>query len=41
MICKPNYELNVFKKIELVGGISNKLPNRLLGTNAYKTFESC
>ena len=26
-------KLNVFKKIEFVGEISNKLPNALLGTN--------
>ena len=34
-------ELNVFKKIEFVGAISNRLPNVLLGTNVYKTLESC
>ena len=36
-----NYELNVFKGIKFVGEISNKLPNGLLGTNVYKTLESC
>ena len=34
-------ELNVFKKIKCIGEISNKLPNGLLGTNVYKTRESC
>ena len=36
-----NAELNVFKKIEFVGELSNKLPNSFLGTNVYKTLESC
>ena len=36
-----NSELNVFKKIEFVAEISNKLPNALFGTNVYKTLESC
>ena len=30
-----NSELNVFKKIEFVGEISNKLPNNFLGANVY------
>ena len=36
-----NSELNVFKKIWLVGEISNKLPNGLFGTKMYKVLESC
>ena len=36
-----NSELNVFKKIEFIGETSNNLPNGLLGTNVYKTLESC
>ena len=35
-----NFELNVFKKIECVGEISNNCPNDLLRTNAYETLES-
>ena len=35
-----NSELNVFEKIEFVGEISNKLPNGLLGTNAYEILKS-
>ena len=34
-------ELNVLKKIWVIGEISNKLPNGLLETNVYKTLESC
>ena len=30
-----NSELNVFKRVTLVGQISNKLPNGLFGTNVY------
>ena len=33
--------LFVFKKIEFVGQIVNKLPNGLLRTNAYTVLESC
>ena len=36
-----NSELNVFKGMKFVGAISNELPNGLLGTNVYKTLESC
>ena len=36
-----NSELNVLKKIWFFGEISNKLPNGLLGTDVYKTIESC
>ena len=36
-----NSELNVFKKIECVGKISNNWQNGLLGTNVYKTLKSC
>ena len=36
-----NSELNYFKKVWLVGEISNKLPNGLFGTKVYKTLESC
>ena len=36
-----NSELNVFRKIWLFGEIFNRLPNDLLGTNLYKTLESC
>ena len=36
-----NSELNVFKGIKFVGGIFNKPPNGLFGTNVYKTLESC
>ena len=34
-------DLNVFKKILFFGEISNKVPNGVLGTNIYKTLESC
>ena len=40
-ILSANSELNGFKKIWFFGDISNKLPNGLLGTNVYKTLESC
>ena len=36
-----NSGLNVFKKIEFVGAISNRLPNDLLAANVYKIPESC
>ena len=36
-----NSELNVLKKIWFFGEISNKLSNGLLGTDLYKTIESC
>ena len=32
-----NYELNVFTSKNALGGISNNWPNKLLGTNVYKT----
>ena len=35
-----NSELNIFNQMKFVGGNSNKLPNRLFGTNVYKTVES-
>ena len=34
-------KLNVFKNIKFLGHISNNWTNNLLGTNIYKTFESC
>ena len=36
-----NSELRVFRNIKLFGEISNNSPNDLLGTNVYKTLESC
>ena len=36
-----NSELKVFKNINFLGEISNNWPNDLLGTNVFKTFESC
>ena len=36
-----NSEQNVFKNIKFLGKISNNWPNDLLGTNVYKTLESC
>ena len=36
-----NSELNAFKRIKFIGEISNHWPNGLLGTNVYKTLESC
>ena len=36
-----NSELNAFKNLKFLGEISNKWPNNLLGTNVYKTVESC
>ena len=36
-----NSELKVFKNMEFLGEISNNWPNNLLGTNVYKTLESC
>ena len=36
-----NSELNVFKGIQFVGEVSNKLPNSLFGRNVYKTLEFC
>ena len=35
------YGLKVFKHTKFVGEISNNWPNNLLGTNLYKTLESC
>ena len=35
------YESKVFKNITFLGEISNNWPNDLLGTNVYKTLESC
>ena len=35
------YGLKVFKYTKFVGEISNNWPNNLLGTNLYKTLESC
>ena len=34
-------ELSVFKKIKFVGKISSNYPDGLLGTNVYRTLESC
>ena len=34
-------ELELFKNIKFLDEISNNWPNDLLGTNVYKTFESC
>ena len=36
-----SFEITVFKNIELLGEISYNWPNDLLGTNVYRTFESC
>ena len=36
-----NSESKVFKNIKLLGEISNNWPNDVLGTNVYKTLESC
>ena len=36
-----NFELKVFKNIKFFGEISSNWPNYLLGTNVYKTLESC
>ena len=33
-------ELSVFKKVEFVGEISNKLPISLYGTNIYEILKS-
>ena len=39
-MCK-NSELKVFRNIKFFGKISNNWPKDLLGTNVYKTLESC
>ena len=36
-----NSELKAFKKLKLLGEIFNNRPNNSLGTNVYKTRESC
>ena len=36
-----NSELKVFKSTKFFGVISSNRPNNLLGTNVYKTLESC
>ena len=36
-----NSESKVFKNIKFLGETSNNWPNDLLGTNVYKTLESC
>ena len=36
-----NSELNVFKNVKFVGEIYSNRSNGLLGTNVYKTLESC
>ena len=36
-----NSKLNVFTNIKFLGEISNNWPYDLLGTNVYKTLESC
>ena len=34
-------ETKVFKNIKFLGEISNNWPSDLVGTNLYKTLESC
>ena len=36
-----NSEPKDFKNIKLLGEISSNWPNDVLGTNVYKTLESC
>ena len=36
-----NSESKVIENMTFSGEISNKWPNELLGTNVYKTYESC
>ena len=36
-----NSESKGFRNNKFLGKITNNLPNYLLGTNMYKTFESC
>ena len=36
-----NFELKAYKDIKWFGEISSNSPNDLLGTNVYKTLESC
>ena len=36
-----NSESKVIENMTFSGEISNKWPNDLLGTNVYKTYESC
>ena len=36
-----NSELKVFKNINFFGEVSSNWPNDLVGTNVYKTLESC
>ena len=36
-----NSEWNLFNGMKFVGEITSKLPIGLLGTNVYKTLESC
>ena len=36
-----NSEWKVIENMTFSGEISNKWPNDLLGTNVYKTYESC
>ena len=36
-----NSESKVFRYIKVLYEISNNCPNDLLGTNVYKTLESC
>ena len=36
-----NSELKVLNNIKFFGEVSNNWPNDLLGTNAYKTLQSC
>ena len=36
-----NSELKAFKNIKFLGEISNNWRNDLLGTNVYKTLQSC
>ena len=36
-----NSESKVFENVKMLGGISNNWLSELLGTNVYKTLESC
>ena len=36
-----NFVLKISKNIKFVGEVSNNWPNDLLGTNVYKTLQSC
>ena len=36
-----NSKLNVFKNTKFLGAVSSNWPDDLLGTNIYKTLQSC